>query len=552
MDTTNIVWPQVALDAVADRDSRIPESLRLVPAFISKYPPGTDVRSAATESGLMSAEELDITSFEHDAVSILARIKSKELTAVQVVLAFAKRAAIAHQLLSCLSAFFLEDALIRAKELDDYYRDTGKLVGPLHGLPISIKDHVHLAGRKSTAGFSGDLLQPAPTKHGLLPQILYDAGAVFYVKTNLPQCIMHLETYSFWGQVLNPYNTKLTPGGSSGGCSSLIAFGGSPLGIGSDIGGSLRSPADACGIWTLKPTTFRVPKGAATAQPGADSIISTFGPMCRSLRDIDLWFSVVIGTKPWLKEYNVVPIPWEVPAAPTWSGSNGQRIRIGVMWHDDVVLPQPPTRRALKTLVDALKEDPAYEIVDYKPFKHAEAGELAHELYFVDGGAYVRARAAVTGEPVLPLTEWVLNRPSVKNHTIHELWELNLRREALRAEYLEHYNAQNVDVVLCPAGAGPAPALGTSKYWGYTNVWNFVDYPAAVFPTGLYSDPAIDTKDTAPRAQMSEADAYNEDRYDPATFAGAPLCLQLVARRFKDEVAVKVLQEISKILPLRE
>ncbi|KAJ6530285.1 hypothetical protein B0H19DRAFT_1242641 [Mycena capillaripes] len=115
MDTTNIVWPQVALDAAADRDSRIPESLRLAPAFISKYPPGTGaVRSAAAESGLLSAEELDITSFEHDAVS--------------VVLAFAKRAAIAHQLLSCLSAFFLEDALIRAKELDDYYRDIGKLV----------------------------------------------------------------------------------------------------------------------------------------------------------------------------------------------------------------------------------------------------------------------------------------------------------------------------------------------------------------------------------------------------------------------------------------
>jgi Asp-tRNA(Asn)/Glu-tRNA(Gln) amidotransferase A subunit family amidase len=75
--------------------------------------------------------------------------------------------------------------------------------------------------------------------------------AVFYVKTNLPQCIMHLETYSFWGQVLNPYNTKLTPGGSSGGCSALVAFGGSPLSIGSDIGGSLRSPANACGIWTL-------------------------------------------------------------------------------------------------------------------------------------------------------------------------------------------------------------------------------------------------------------------------------------------------------------
>lgn len=98
---------------------------------------------------------------------------------------------------------------------------------------------------------------------------------------------------------------------------------------------------------------------------------------CFSLHDIDLWFTVVLGSKPWLKEYNLVPIPWEIPIAPHWSGSNGQRIRIGVMWHDDVVLPQPPIRRALKTLVDVLKQDQAFEIVDYKPFKHFEAGELA-------------------------------------------------------------------------------------------------------------------------------------------------------------------------------
>ncbi|KAJ7722646.1 amidase signature domain-containing protein [Mycena maculata] len=540
---------QSALDAVAERDARIPEALRLPPAFIQRYPYGADVRSTAAESGLMSPEELDITDLAQDAISILARIKSKELTAVQVVSAFGKRAAIAHQFLCCLSDFFLEDALVRAQELDDFYARTGNLIGPLHGLPIGIKDHMALAGRKSTAGFSGDLLQPPATKHGFLPQILYDAGAVFYCKTNLPQSIMHLETYSFWGQARNPHNTNLTPGGSSGGCSALVAFGGAPLSVGSDIGGSLRSPAAACGVWTLKPTTLRVPRGiGSTTLPGADSILSTFGPLCRSLRDIDLWFSVVIGSKPWLHEYNLVPLPWEIPTTPRWSGLSG-RLRIGVMWHDGVVMPQPPIRRALKTLVDALKTYPAFDIVDYRPFKHLEAGELAHELYFVDGGRRVRERAAVTGEPVLPLTEWVITRPTVKDHTIHELWELNVRRETLRAEYLQHYNAQNVDVVLCPAGAGPAPALGTCKYWGYTNVWNFVDYPAAVFPVGLYADPVIDVGESAPRAYMSEADMANASSYKPEIFTGAPLCLQLVSRRFQDEMVFKALQEISKLFP---
>ncbi|KAJ6510859.1 amidase signature domain-containing protein [Mycena sanguinolenta] len=561
----NIVWPQVALDARAERDAKIPETFRLSPTFIAKYPPGADVRGAAAESGLMTPEELDITSLDQDAVSILARIKSKEATAVQVVLAFAKRAAIAHQLLCCLTDFFFDDALTRAKELDDFYANTGKLVGPLHGLPISIKvppephrcpllsymmqDHMLLAGHKSTSGFCVDTSQPPATKNGFLPQILYDAGAVFYVKTNIPQLIMHLETYSFWGQTLNPCNTKLTPGGSSGGCSSLVAFGGSPLSVGSDIGGSLRSPAAACGIWTLKPTTLRVPKGGISPQPGTDSILSTFGPLSRSLRDIDLWFSVVLGCRPWLKENSLVPIPWAVPTTPSWSGLNG-RLRIGVMSHDDVVLPQPPIRRALDTLVELLKKDPALEIVEYKPFKHSEAVALAHELYFVDGGEYARGKAAAGGESFLPLTEWVTTLPSVKNHAVHELWEMNIRRDTLRALYLEHYNAQSIDVVLCPAGAGPAPALGTCKYWGYTNIWNFVDYPAAVFPTGLYCDPARDVKDNVPRTYMSEADRLNSDSYAPETFAGAPLCLQLVSRRFADELVVKAMEEISKALPL--
>ncbi|KAJ7029895.1 amidase signature domain-containing protein, partial [Mycena alexandri] len=500
--------------------------------------------------GLLTAEELNITGPASDATSLLARIKRKELTAVQVVTAFGKRAAIAHQLLSCLTDFFLNEALVRAKELDDFYEETGRLVGPFHGLPISIKDHMDVAGHKSSSGFSGDTMNPPASKHSSIAQVLFDAGAVFYCKTNLPQSVMHLETHSFWGEVVNPFNTSLTPGGSSGGCSALVAFGGSPLSIGSDIGGSLRSPAAACGLWTLKPTTLRIPRGAGTIPvPGGDSIVGTFGPICRSLRDVDLWFSVVVGSQPWLQEHDLVPLPWRISISPGWSGSDG-RIRVGVMRNDGVVLPQPPIRRALETMAAALKQSSTFEVVEYHPFKHLEASELAHELYFVDGGAGIRARAAVSGEPILPLTEWVITRPGVKDHTIHGLWDSNLRRDEFRQQYFEHYNSQNVDVVLCPVGPEPAPPLGTAKYWGYTNVWNLVDYPAAVFPTGLSFDPALDQKDTVDRDWMCDTDKEHSTRYQPIDFVGAPLCLQLVSRRFEEERVVQALVEIAKVLPL--
>ncbi|KAF7290781.1 Amidase domain-containing protein [Mycena indigotica] len=547
--SSDLIWPQTAMDAVQELHAKIPLELRLSQDFLDKYPRGSDVRGAVAASGLLTAAEMEITNPEYDSVAILDRIKNRELTAVQVTHAFCKRVAIAQQLLHCLTDFFMEAALVRAQELDDYYHKTGEVVGPLHGLPIDMKDHMMVKGTKSSGGFVCDYYLPPATQHGLIAQILYDAGAVFYVKTNLPQSIMHLETYSFWGETLNPYNTALTPGGSSGGSSAVVAFGGSAMGLGSDIGGSLRSPANACGLWTLKPTTLRIPKGTGNApMPGADSIVGTYGPLCRSLRDMHLFFSVILETKPWLKSPDLIPIPWVIPTAPSWSGTNG-RLRVGVMWHDEVVLPQPPIQRALKMLVGALEKQDGIEVVDYKPFKHLEASELAHELYFVDGGARIRSKAAETGEPLLPLTDWIITRSLVKDHTVHELWELFVNRDNLRAEYVQHFSAQNVDVVLCPAGAGPAPELGTCKYWAYTNVWNFVDYPAAVFPTGLFCDPTLDKKD-GPREYMSDADEYNAECYTPETFKGAPLCLQLVGMRYKEELLMCALEEISKALPL--
>ncbi|KAF7329272.1 Amidase domain-containing protein [Mycena kentingensis (nom. inval.)] len=552
MSDASVVWPQAALTAVAELNAKIPADLRLPAEFIARYPPGSDVRGAPSASGLLSPDELEITSLDGDSVSLLDKIKRKDVTAVQVASAFCKRAAIAQQLLFCLTDFMMEDALKRAAELDAWYESTGELVGPLHGTTSRRYegDNMMVKGTKSGGGFLSDFAHPEAMQHGLTAQILYDAGAVFFAKTNLPQSIMHLETYSFWGQALNPINTGLTPGGSSGGSSALIAFGGSTMGMGSDIGGSLRSPANACGIWTLKPTCLRLPKGAGNIpMPGADSILATWGPLCRSLRDLELMFSVILGTSPWLKSPDLVPILWSIPTNPTWSGS-GNRLKVGVMWHDGVVLPQPPIRRALNALVEALKQNESIEVVDYVPFKHREASELAHQLYFIDGGARIRAKAAETGEPVLPLTEWVLTHSSVKEHTAHDIWELHDKRDALRAEYVKHFNTHNVDVVLCPAGAGPAPALGTCKYWGYTNVWNFLDYPAAVFPTGLAVDPTIDVKDSA-RQFMSAADEYNAACYEFETLRGAPLCLQLVSRRYTEELLICALRKISTMLPLK-
>lgn len=141
-----------------------------------------------------------------------------------------------------------ERALTTAKQLDDHFAATGKVVGPLHGLPISLKDNFNVKGRDSTVGFASHV-GDASKLDAALPKLLEAAGAVLYVKTNVPTAMMIAESVNHvFGRTLNPRNRKTTSGGSSGGESALLVMKGSPLGVGTDIGklpstaGSIDSP----------------------------------------------------------------------------------------------------------------------------------------------------------------------------------------------------------------------------------------------------------------------------------------------------------------------
>ncbi|ORY32018.1 putative amidase [Naematelia encephala] len=542
-------WPQVALDAQQAVMDSIPEYARLnVMDWKARYPPGSDVRPVAAECGLMTARELEITDMAIDATDIIAAIKDRKWSAEEVCLAFGKRACIAHQMTSCLAEIFLEEGLARARELDETYKRTGKVVGPLHGLPFDIKEHYRMKGHRSTVSSVDRLSAPPETEHNTLLQTFEDAGAVFYVRSNAPQFVMHLETHSFWGETTNPWNTKLTPGGSSGGCSSLLAFGGAPISLGGDIGGSLRAPAAACGLWTLKPNNQRVPRENQAVSLGLyqEGITGSNGPLARSLRDCHLFFKTVLGVQPWLNEQSLVALPWRESAL----FKATRPIRLGLMPNDGVVVPQPPMRRAFASLVEALKGDPRFELVEYMPFEHKAGVELAHELYFPDGGKSKRALLASTGEPILGLSEWILAHPAVTDHTLDEYSDLLCRRNSFRARYLKHFNESKVDAILCPPSYGPAQALGTTKYWGYTSIFNILDYPAAVFPTGLVASPKLDPKDPI-REYLSDYDKYAAEIYEPETHDNAPLSLQLVGRRWHEEDLMHILGLIAKRLPLK-
>ncbi|CAF3911602.1 unnamed protein product [Rotaria sp. Silwood1] len=303
------------------RDASIPKD-----SLLGHLLPDTsvlDVTNIPRQCGLLSDDEITITE-HYSATQLVTQLAQGQLTAEQVIKAYLKRAGIAHQLTNCATEFLVKEALDRAKYLDEEFKRRGGPVGPLHGLP---------------------------TSQGYDNYARTTAGAIFYVRTTEPQSLMHLECSSpVYGTTLNPFNRNLTSGGSTGGEGALLALKASPMGVGTDIGGSIRSPAANNGIYGLRPTTFRIPlQGVMVAQIGRESIIAVLGPLARKREDINLFMKTVLDTEPWLRDPSLVPIPWRSISL------NSKNLTIAVMWDDGIVHPHPPIIRALHETVENLK-----------------------------------------------------------------------------------------------------------------------------------------------------------------------------------------------------
>ncbi|CAF1329058.1 unnamed protein product, partial [Rotaria sordida] len=263
----------------------------------------------------------DSSVLNYSATQLVTKLAQGQLIAQQVIKAYLKRA-----------EFLEKEALDRAKYLDEEFKKRGGRVGPLHGWIKWI-----------------DRIAEDDT---LIVKILYEAGAIFYVRTTEPQSLMHLECSGpIYDTTLNPFNRNLTSCGSSGGEGAVLGLKASPMSIGTDIGGSIRSPAANNGVYGLRPTAFRIPvAGVMVAQMGRESIIGVLGPLARKREDINLFMKTVLDTEPWLRDPSLVPIPWRSISL------NSKNLTIAVMWDDGVVHPHPPVIRALRETVEHLKK----------------------------------------------------------------------------------------------------------------------------------------------------------------------------------------------------
>ncbi|KAF2211253.1 hypothetical protein CERZMDRAFT_85443 [Cercospora zeae-maydis SCOH1-5] len=518
------------------RASRIPKEWKLPEG--TQFP--NNVLNVPATCGLLTTRELEITG-DNDGVDIVQKIRDRTYTAEEVTRAFCKRAAIAQQLTNCLTEIFFDEAIERAKELDrEQNANPEAPLRPLHGLPISLKDSFRIPGQDSTTGLICWANSP-DTEYSALPQLLLDLGAILYCKTNIPQTMMTADSdNNIFGRTVNPVNAKLTAGGSTGGEGALIAMRGSVLGIGTDVAGSIRIPSICNGIYGLRTSAGMVAYAGqrSPAPPGMAGVPAVAGPMATSLRTCEYLMKVVTEAEPWKYDGSCLHIPWQNVERP-------KRWRIGVVLEDGTCTPWPPVRRTMNESVAKL-ERAGFEIVHLSLPDVQEAIRVTHRFFALDGCKFVQDRLKEGGEPEVPSVKLV-NLASIPSATLEDFFELNAARGRIQQAYHKLWLANKLDGILIPGAPTTATPHDTWGPISYTALWNLLDYPAVILPTGRVA--STDAADDLSNAKHGEADERNYKIYTgPEDFEGAPLVVQLVGMQQEDQRLLRLADAVDGVL----
>ncbi|KAL1585716.1 hypothetical protein WHR41_06088 [Cladosporium halotolerans] len=516
-------------------------------------------------------------------------VQEKRKTAIDVLRAYGKVASKAQDKTNCLTEVMI-------KEAEGWLQDGSiNLQGPLAGIPVSLKDSIAVGGFDVSVGYSVNTGKPYPVD-GSLVRLLKAAGAVPFVKTALPITLLSFESFNdVWGRCLNPHNTKYSPGGSTGGEGALLAYGGSRIGIGSDVAGSVRAPAHFSGCYSIRCSTGRWPKqGVNTSMPGQEGIPSVFSPMTRTLLDLTYFTRSFIQLEPWKFDHSVHPIPWRNDIYQHYA-TEKKRLRIGVLRTDNVVDPSPACSRALSTAVNAL-QSAGHEIVPIDPPSPYRALVIASNLLNSDGTQTFRSyfRTGESDDPGAAAFGAYMRLPRVfkwfywawtkyvrrdevyagllehwHGKSAAQQWSWVAKREAYKAEWHDWWNAfahpdtpgvqdgAGLDVILAPPNALPATPHGAMKTaaaaCGYTFMFNLLDYAVGVLPV-THVDPAVDmTTPTEARAAMGKNAVARGiwKYYDAVKMAGLPVGVQVIGRRLEEEKVLGVMERLEAALESR-
>lgn len=521
----------------------------------SKLP--NNLTEYSLNSRYYSTAELDI--IQSEAEDIVQKIRDRIWTSLEVAQAFCKASAYAQSLTNCLTEVLYAEALDRAQYLDSYLAEHGSPIGPLHGLPISLKDCFITAPHPSSIGMAAFANEPLQSDT-LLVTILRDLGAVFYVKTNVPTAMMMMETNNnVWGETRNPLHKGCSPGGSSGGEGALIAFKASPLGVGTDIGGSVRIPAGWCGLYGLKPSFGRFPTyGGKSGIPGQEFILAVSGPMSRSLASVKLYCQSVLSetVSPWNLDHKCLPIPWRTTPSIL---PPGRQLRFGIITSNDgLVHVHPPITRALSLTRSAL-EASGHEVTPWTTPSHPEIVKTLLAAFFDLGGTAIIDHLTPHSEPIFksmaPYAAAAQGGETNVGPT--KMRMMNIQRNALQKAYLDAWMATAtkdkgpLDGIIMPISPWAAPRLGQTQetfYVGYTGVWNLLDFSACTFPVTTVDREVDKAGDGKIFRQINDLDGRIHGEYDSDFYHGAPVGLQLGGRRLEEEKVLEMTEVVGEAL----
>jgi amidase len=460
-----------------------------------------------------AADEAGNSITTSSASELAEAIRTKKLSSKAIVEAHLEQIAKVNPKLNAVVQLTADTARKQAEEADAALA-RGEIKGPLHGVPMTIKDTLETAGVICTGGTKGRA-NFVPKADATAVARLRAAGAIFLGKTNVPELAGAAETDNLvYGRTNNPYDLTRTPGGSSGGEAAIISSCGSPLGLGTDAGGSIRMPAHFCGLAAIKPTSGRVPRTGQFPQPmGARAPVFHVSLIARHVEDLALALPIIAG--PDFRDASIVGMPLLDPKAVTLSG-----LKLAFFDDDGAATPTKEITDAVHDCAKAFM-DAGVKVEEKRTPDSEKAATVYYDMSRGDGGAGTRAfLKSIGSDPISPLFEQALTysvAPAMANTTdalaAFVRWDL-FRNAMLR--FMEHY-----DAVLSAVAPFPALLHGTSfdeanrKGFGYSQMYNLTGWPTATVRVG-----------TSPE--------------------GLPLGVQVAARPWREDVALALVAHLEK------
>jgi fatty acid amide hydrolase len=464
--------------------------------------------------------------------------------------------------LNALAVERFDAARAEARKADELQR-TGAPLPALHGVPVTIKECLDVQGMASTFGLPSRAGHRAERDEVHVAR-LRAAGAIPIAKTNVAQALFFYETDNpLYGRTANPWNAERTPGGSSGGEAALIATGASPLGLGTDIGGSVRIPAAFCGIASMKPTAGRCDDMGRFSVPlGQRAIASQVGALARSVEDVALGIEIINGgARP------------QVPGQPLgdWREVDVSKLRVAYYTDDGTFAPAPAVVRAVREAADMMRAAGA-QVSEWSPPDARYGMNLLYGIFGGDGLALLKKRMG--SDKRMPQVAQLMAMAPLPRGAIKALMALlrgvgqptmadGLEAFGLRptSHYWELVEAQidyrerfaaaldagaggPFDVILCPPCALPALTHGATKelvtVGAYACLYNLLGWPAGVVPVSR-------VRENEQVGRQASRDVVNKValRVEQGS-AGLPVGVQVVARPWNEHVALAGMAAIER------